>query len=654
MLRGLSYRADIDGLRAIAVLAVVAFHAVPSVLPGGFVGVDVFFVISGYLITSLLRQSLEDGSFRFSTFYARRIRRLAPALVVVLATVLAAGWTWLLTDELAQLAKHAASSVAFMMNLVLWRETGYFDTAAEQKPLLHLWSLGVEEQFYLIWPALLWATWRWRRPAFVIGVVALLSFAANVAVVHTSPTAAFYLPTSRVWELAAGGLLAGLGPPRRGWIVQALSLAGAVLLAVGCAVIRPSMPFPGWWALLPAGGAALLIAAGPRGWTNSVLATRPLVFVGLISYPLYLWHWPILTFARMLEAGPLGLWRTAALVALAVVLAWLTYRFVEQPIRRATGRLVIVNLAVASGGVAAVALAVLVNEKSLPMRFPPQVQALVDFSYRYERPYREGTCYLLPDQSADALARECVEQTPASQPLVVLWGDSHAAHLYPGLRRLQSTRGFRVAQFTGSRCPPLLGIDTPMQPHCQSVNRLALARMRALRPAIVLMAARWEAYEWATLDETVAAVRRATPARIVVMGRVPAWEARLPRLLFAYVRSHPQQPLPGRMFFGVADWVWEVDRQVRARADEAGVEYLSALDALCTDEGCLARVSDRSDSVTAWDDAHLTATGSEYLVSRVSGELFARWRPARRPPRRQSAVLQSRSSAPRARPPKIQ
>ena len=648
----MSYRADIDGLRAIAVLAVVAFHALPAALPGGFVGVDVFFVISGYLITSLLRQSLEDGSFRFSTFYARRIRRLAPALVLVLAAALAAGWTWLLTDELAQLAAHAASSVAFVTNLVLWSETGYFDTEAAQKPLLHLWSLGVEEQFYLIWPALLWATWRWRRPSFVIGCVALLSFAANVAIVHTAPAAAFYLPTSRVWELAVGGLLAGLGPSRNGLIAQACSLSGAALLATGFAIVRPSMPFPGWWALLPVGGAALLIAAGPRGWGNRLLAVRPLVFVGLISYPLYLWHWPILTFARMLEGGPIGLLPTATLVAIAVILAWLTYRFVEQPIRRASGRFVIPNLAVASAGVAAVALAVLVNQKSLPTRFPPHVQALVDFSYRYERPYRERTCYLMPDQSADALARECVDQRPARQPLVVLWGDSHAAHLYPGLRRLQGARGFRIAQFTGSSCPPLLGVETPTQPHCQSANRLALERMAALRPAIVLMAARWEVYHLTTLPETVAAVRRATTARIVVMGPVPAWESRLPRLLFTYARRHPQQPVPARMLFGVAGWVWDADRQVRERSGEAAVEYLSALDALCTDEGCLARVGERPDGLTAWDDAHLTATGSEYLVSRVSDELFSRWRPSRRPSPRQGAVLQSRGSAPLAPAPR--
>jgi hypothetical protein len=315
---------------------------------------------------------------------------------------------------------------------------------------------------------------------------------------------------------------------------------------------------------------------------------------------------------------------------------------VEQPIRRADGRFAVVNVAVASAGVAAVALTVLINQKSLPTRFPPHVQALVDFSYRYERPYRERTCYLMPDQPADALARECVEQTPARQPLVVLWGDSHAAHLYPGLRRLQAARGFRVAQFTGSACPPLLGVETPTQPHCQSVNRFALERMAALRPAIVLMAARWQAYQLTTLQETVAAVRRTTTARIVVMGPVPNWDSRLPRLLFTYVRSHPQQPVPARMFFGVADFVWDADRQVRERSREAAVDYLSALDALCTDEGCLARVGERPDSVTAWDDAHLTATGSEYLIARVSGELFSRWRPPRRPARRQGTVLQSR------------
>jgi len=631
MFRGLSYRADVDGLRAIAVLAVVAFHAAPSGLPGGFVGVDVFFVISGYLITSLLRQSLADGSFRASTFYARRIRRLAPSLVVVLAAVLAAGWTWLLTDELAQLATHVASSAAFIMNLALWSETGYFDAAAEQKPLLHLWSLGVEEQFYLIWPAFLWVTRRWRQPSLVIGVVAILSFAINVLTVHTAPAAAFYLPTSRLWELALGGLLAGVGQPKSRWLAHLLSLCGVALLAAGIAIIRPSMPFPGWWALLPAGGAALAIAAGPHGWTNRALAWRPLVFVGLISYPLYLWHWPILTFARLIKAGPLGAPLTAALVAAAALLAWLTYRFVERPIRHAGGGLVIGNLVVASAGVAAVALAVSLHEKSLPVRFPPDIQALVDFSYRYEGPYRERACYLMPDQPAAALARDCVEQTPVRQPLVVLWGDSHAAHLYPGLRRLQAARGFRLAQFTGSRCPPLLDVETPTQPYCQAVNRLALTRMAALRPAIVLMAARWQIYQLTTLDETVAAVRRATTARIVVMGPVPNWEARLPRLLFTYVRSHPGHPLPMRMFFGVADYIWDFDRQVREHAEQSGAEYLSALDALCTDEGCLTRVTRRPDSVTAWDDAHLTAAGSEYLVSRVSSDLFSRWRPSRRP-----------------------
>ena len=622
----LAYRADIDGLRAVAVLAVVAYHADARLAPGGFAGVDIFFVISGFLITSLLVQSLSAGAFSARHFYARRIRRLAPSLVVVLALTGGAGALWLLTGELAQLATHIASSAAFVTNFVLWNEAGYFDRAAETKPLLHLWSLGVEEQFYLAWPLLLWVSWGRLRPLTTVAGVVVLSFAANLVMTHWSPAAAFYWPVSRFWELGLGAMLACVAVPGASHRLprNLISVAGVAVLVTAFALLRGDAAFPGWWATLPTLGAALLIGAGPDAWINrTVLGRRALVSVGLISYPLYLWHWPVLTFARILAGGPLPVWLTGGLVAGTFLLSWLSYRLLERPLRRAPSRWVVPGLVGATVAIGGLGLAVSLHSESLPRRFPAEVQAVVDFSYRYEPVYRERVCYLMPDQPPSALAPECVESLPAGQPLVVLWGDSHAAHLYPGFRALQNRVPFRLAEFTGSRCPPLLDVDTPTQPYCQAVNRHVLDELPRLKPQTVVIAARWRLYELTTLRRTVDEVRRATDAHIVVVGPVPHWNARLPRVLFAYFRQHPRQPLPSRTLFGLEGYVWDFEREVREQVERTGAEYASAMDALCTPrDGCLTRVPEGADGLTAWDEAHLTASGSIHLIAQLAPRIL--------------------------------
>src|SRR5579859_3935441 len=255
----IKYRPDVDGLRAVAVISVVIFHAFPTLLSGGFVGVDVFFVISGYLITSIIVSDLDDGRFSFATFYTRRIRRLFPALLVVLAACLVAGWFLLLPDEYQQLGKHVAGGAAFIANFIFWKEANYFDTSANTKILLHLWSLGVEEQYYLIWPALVLAVRKTRFNLALISIVLLVgSFAISVHSAATNPPAAFYSPLSRFWELLAGGLLAYftqlrpvLRKPLPLVLCEAMALLGALLLAVAIVKITPKTTFPGWWALLP-------------------------------------------------------------------------------------------------------------------------------------------------------------------------------------------------------------------------------------------------------------------------------------------------------------------------------------------------------------------------------------------------------------------
>lgn len=356
------YRPDIDGLRAAAVLAVVAFHAFPNWLRGGFIGVDVFFVISGYLISTIIFESLDKSAFSFSEFYSRRIRRIFPALLLVLIACFVFGWFVLLADEYKQLGKHIAAGAGFISNFILWNEAGYFDNSAETKPLLHLWSLGIEEQFYIVWPLFLWFAWKRKFNLLIITiVVAVVTFILNIKGVKQDIVATFYSPQTRFWELLSGSLLAWFTLYKKGassnikhkvdfWLSRivyrktqevegktlsnALSFFGLLLLVYGFLQINKELSFPGWWALVPVLGALLIITAGSKAWVNRViLSNRVAVWFGLISFPLYLWHWPILSFARIVESEAPGRSIRVAAVVLSIVLAWLTYKLVECPLR---------------------------------------------------------------------------------------------------------------------------------------------------------------------------------------------------------------------------------------------------------------------------------------------------------------------------------
>jgi peptidoglycan/LPS O-acetylase OafA/YrhL len=348
-----SYRADIDGLRAIAVLAVIGFHIFPEWVAGGFVGVDIFFVISGFLISRIILLSLQSQSFSFATFYARRIRRIFPALILVLFASLAFGWSVLLADEFRQLGKHVAGAAGFTSNFVLWQEIGYFDTSSDLKPLLHLWSLGIEEQFYFVWPLLLWSIWCLSKKlasgnliCFIscfVAVGALVSFAICLYLIHSQSSFSFYGPHARFWELMIGALLAvrSLSETKEADISKSSSRAqlhgvlGLALVFISIVIIDRTRSFPGWWALLPTIGAALVIAAGSQTLVNrKLLSFRPLVWLGLISYPLYLWHWPLISYARILNNAMPSIPIRVAIIFVSLVLALLTYLLIERPIRR--------------------------------------------------------------------------------------------------------------------------------------------------------------------------------------------------------------------------------------------------------------------------------------------------------------------------------
>ena len=337
----MAYRPDIDGLRAFAILSVLVFHAFPDLLPGGFVGVDVFFVISGYLISGIMFRELSGGRFRFSSFYARRVKRIFPALILVLCASFSVGWWLLFDDEFKQLSDHVMRAAAFLSNFALLKESGYFDNAAETKPLLHLWSLAIEEQFYLLWPLAVWGLWRIRSQR---GLLMLLLWSAsliwNLHEAQHHPAKDFYSPLTRFWELLSGAMLAywihvrGTGRlPAWTGSDATRSTLGMLCLFVSLGLIDSSRTFPGAWAMLPVLGAVLTISASCKSWWSSVLSHRWAVWIGAISYPLYLWHWPILSYLRIVEGATPSAPMRAAGAAASVVLAIATYLWIEKPLR---------------------------------------------------------------------------------------------------------------------------------------------------------------------------------------------------------------------------------------------------------------------------------------------------------------------------------
>lgn len=468
------YRPDIDGLRAIAVLGVLLYHAFPDVLTGGFIGVDVFFVISGFIISSNLYKGMETNSFSFLDFYIRRVRRIFPSLILVLSSVLLFGWFALFPNEYAALGKHAAFGAGFTANFGYLGESGYFDVSAITKPLLHLWSLGIEEQFYLVWPIFLILAWRIRLNLFVgLFVLVGLSFAASIYLIGIDQMSAFYLPYSRFWELMLGALIAAWAhfhPARLisfnsqkvlGMLMaDILSILGLACISLGYIFAKEDIDFPGYWALLPTVGCGLVIVAGVTSWLNrNILANRFFVIIGLISFPLYLWHWPLLSYAHVIEGATPSAALRGFLAIAAIVLAWVTFRFVERPLRYGVGHYKTWGLMVAMicvGGFGWMTF----NSGGYPTRAAVTIQQetnalLVGPTWKYTK--NDLCVSLYPDTF-----RYFCSQEKNESPTLILIGNSYANHLYGGLVEDKRFAHHNVLSY-GSCQPGGYLIDCDMQ-----------------------------------------------------------------------------------------------------------------------------------------------------------------------------------------------
>lgn len=647
-----AYRADIDGLRALAVMPVLLYHAGFSAFGGGFVGVDVFFVISGYLITSIILEDLEAGRFSILSFYERRIRRIFPALFTVLLACTVVAGLILLPDDLKDFGQSVAAATLFGSNILFWEETGYFAGAADEKPLLHTWSLAVEEQFYVVFPLVLLMLARsGRRCVAATAAILLLSLGLAVWAVPNAPEAAFYLAPMRAWELMLGALLAmGVPPaPARPWVRDGLSLLGLGLIVWSVLSFSAETAFPGLGALPPCLGAALVIHAGAGGQSlaGRMLSWRPIVLTGLVSYSLYLWHWPLLVFAELLALRELGTAEAIGVLLLSGLLATLAWRYVEQPFRR-RGFLSRPRLFAGAGLAMASALAAgafLHLTDGLPSRLPDEVARLAAGA-RDRNPNRRD-CFepsIEAVRSGDLCRIGAEGEMP---PTFILWGDSHAEAISAAVGSVAARAG-RVGVFAGGAgCPPLLGVqpkgnDAQSVRQCPAFNDAVLELVRRSRIDTVILAAHWAWYAtgerygreaersvWLVEQETdpaapssneaafrlglerTAITLRAAGKRVVIVAPVPEVGTTVPgTLALAAWMGRDLDIRPARDAFEARNAV-----PLAAMADLAGRSLATVLyphAALCDAAACAVESGGRA---LYSDDNHLSLHGAAAIES---------------------------------------
>jgi peptidoglycan/LPS O-acetylase OafA/YrhL len=626
------YREDIDWLRAIAVLAVVAFHFEAPAVFGGFVGVDIFFVISGYLITGIIQSELQGGAFSFARFYERRVRRLLPALYAMAALTAIPSFHYLLTSERAEFFRSVAAVVTFTSNFFFWFQTGYFDHAAVEKPLLHTWSLAVEEQFYLALPLMLWALSRVARgrrialPA-ALGALGLASFALSIWLMNSDGSAnAFFMSPPRAWEFLIGGVVASPGfPLLRHPLAQQIARGVAlVLIAIPIFSLRQGPGFPGFNALAPCVGAAMFIWSGIGVPSLKRSATSPLGvvrFFGQISYSLYLWHWPLFTFARFSRTSlVLDAIDKLALFALTVMISYLSWRFIEQPFRerklaptraaafRIAGLATVVLLAGSAFGI------VLSRTPSGADRAALQLESYS--AYNYQPLYRFGSCFA-PERGV--FGESCLALATGKTNWL-LWGDSLAAHYFHGLRKTTDPQAVNIVQATQAACMPTLNAAAQGNASCRRFAAQMDDFFGGRKPDLVIMSADWLEYARpprfdgmiADLKQTISRLNELGMA-VVLLGPAVQFRERLPSMLMrAQLRQIEARPED----FVLPD-IFALDRSMKtALPAQAKFSYVSVVDAICPARQCPLTVD--GGIPLSWDHAHLTAEGAAYVMERLA------------------------------------
>ena len=633
----IKYRPEIDGLRAIAVLSVVFYHAELSLgghpfLPGGFLGVDIFFVISGFLITSIILNEIALEKFSFISFYERRARRILPTLFIVMLLSLPFAWALLLPGELRDYASSVLSSLFFGSNIWFWMADDYWAAESSLRPFLHTWSLSVEEQFYVAFPVLFLMIWRYARRAFkpILFVIFVVSLVLADFASKDAPQTAFYLVTTRAWELMAGALLAKLeidkGFVARPQIDEMLSILGLVIIILCFCYFDSDIRHPSIYTSLPILATVLVIRHGSAGvFVARLLANRLMVGIGLISYSLYLWHFPIFSFA-LHHYEELTLNQKMLNIGLSLLLATATYFFIEKITRNKTHFRTPYFLFFAGSLFLGLlgSHAMLVINEGYPNRFVDFAKLIEYEHFDFEDSFLSHKCFLHPEDLEQEIGfSNCPDfgvseglsgdSAGISKPVLLLWGDSNAAHLIPGIRKEYSD-DYRIIIRTISGCGAFIGFEVPRRFKCRELNDQILALAASIKPDKVIIAGLWKIEFPPLLAETLAQLSSKGVQRVSVIGPLPRWLHSLPRRLIRYGQENQsKKQLPNYLSDTQHQEVFIVETALKQMVSKFDVNYYSLLDIVCQpSKGCLTNVGDNQ--LIQWDYGHLTTAGSEYVV----------------------------------------
>ena len=608
------YRPDVDGLRAVAIISVLLFHGGVSVLSGGYVGVDVFFVISGFVITTKLLEEIDEGKFSVANFYTRRIRRILPALVAVILASSVAALVLFLPDAMDDFSQSVIATATFMSNMFFWKNSGYFDPDALNRPLLHTWSLAIEEQFYIIIPIALYLIVRYARrwAAAIFAASAIASLALSIFVTDSAPTANFFVLPTRAWELLLGVLVA-MAPwtpiPYRA-LRELIALTAFGLIVLPVLTYTSATPFPGLAAFVPTFGTAVLIYLGKNGQESGItsgLSLRPMVGVGLISYSLYLVHWPIIVFARYVILRDLAGWEILAAVAAAFVLACLSYRFIEGPFRRPRKpmerkRLFAATAAVLAGISAFGVAGVLTGGVSFLHPHFAQMEEAADSEPDL---WLSKRCFLI-SQDASAWAGDMCVRTHGAPRNALLWGDSFAAQYISGLIDHQKELTHNIVQYTVAGCPPVLSYRSFARPSCHEFNARVFQVAERYHVDTVILSARWDELRergLAGLSDTIQQLR-AKGYKVYVLGQSPMFTFDVKLLDYRRAGEEPT---------GDARWYLSFPREQNdaLRAASAQADFIDPLPSFCDRNLCAYK--DPQGLLFA-DYGHFSPLGSDLAV----------------------------------------
>ncbi len=622
MSNGISYRPDIDGLRAVSVLAVIFYHLGFGFVAGGYLGVDVFFVISGYVITLSVMSMLEKDQFSILEFYNRRIKRIFPALAFMLLLTWVGAYFILLPDSFVDYSKSLASASAFASNIYFWQSINYFNAASDMKPLLHTWSLSVEEQYYIFMPVFLLIMYRFFSSKFlpVLAVLITLSFVLSCISLTKAPTANFYLLPTRAWELLLGAFVAFIPQKQflKSFVLKLLGIVGAILIVVPILFYNHNLAFPAYGALAPCVGAALIIWVGSqhnlgvaRG-INHLLGAKPLVFIGLISFSLYLIHWPLIVFFKYYRLDVLTTTDVAIILISTFILSLFSWQFIEKPFRYSKK---ITRTGMISGGVlcfvfvGAIGLFGVYN-KGFEQRFPDYT---VETKFT-EKSSRIGNCFFLNAKNYTKWNADTCKVAGGSgdnKNKVLLWGDSFANHYVPGFIEHKEALMFDLYQYTSAGCPPMLSFTSMALPECNNFNKHAIEVIKKLDINFVIISAKWTDYKSRGLSGILSTTKALDELNVsyLVIGQSPQYVIDVNALSYFKHRGEAE----GR-------WPIAFDRIIN---DELGSyipekRFIDPLNQLCVEGRCLYK---NNSQLMHSDYGHFSRYGSIFIVQSLIEQL---------------------------------